>query len=237
MFSLLWVCNSCGGRLSDNNALLCPACLQAIHPAPPLCPSCGSPVCDRLGKCESPWLAEESSLIRSYAALYLLIEPGYSVLRAWKKRGSPIFDRQILRWDEETRRKLLETQAQAIVPIPQQIKRSWKLGRSPAEVIARWLSKNTALPMRRILRPPSRWLAGQPPRQAQRSVQERMENPLRFKAIESRIGGLTQVILVDDFMTSGRTIKAASQALGKAGIGRVDVFCLGVRPRLRRLEE
>lgn len=64
-----------------------------------------------------------------------------------------------------------------------------------------------------------------------------MENPLRFKAIESRIGGLTQVILVDDFMTSGRTIKAASQALGKAGIGRVDVFCLGVRPRLRRLEE
>jgi predicted amidophosphoribosyltransferase len=234
----LFACLSCHTPLAFREAILCPACASALKPAPPLCRDCGSPACEVLGRCQSPWsrLNQAEIPIRSWTAIHLLIEPGYTVLRAWKKRGSPLFDREALRWDAEARGRFLESEgcrkAQAIVPVPQRWLRSWRLGRSPADVITRWLARETGLPIARILRPPPRTSA----RQAQRGVQGRLENPLHFEVETSRLllKRLHHVILADDFMTSGRTLRAAATALGKAGIRDVEVFCLGVRPRFTR---
>lgn len=233
MFSWFFICISCQGSLPRGEHLLCEACRSALLPAPPLCPKCGSPVCVAENKCENPWLSRPT-LIQSYTALYLLIEPGYTVLKAWKRSGGSLLDRRILHWSDEARCRALQNfeGADAIVAIPQRLSRVWKLGRSPAQSVATWLSMETGLPIQNLLTPPLLNRSGR--RQAERSAQERMENPLRFglKLKIVRENQISSVILVDDFMTSGRTLKAAAEALRNAGVRRVDVFCLGLRPRL-----
>ncbi len=231
------ICASCRQGLRPGERLLCEACQSALVPAPPLCPRCASPAHGL--PCESACDFESSCA--SYTALYLLVEPGYSVLKAWKKSGGTLLDERIVRWppgSDATRENALRLFAEsaAIVPIPQRIHRSWKLGRSPAGVLARWLSHETHLPVRPLLLPPAQ---NSGLRQAQRSVQQRMENPLRFRISTHEVqkAPITSAVLVDDFMTSGRTIQAAAQSLTGVGVRRIDVFCVGLRPRLVPLEK
>ena len=72
---------------------------------------------------------------------------------------------------------------------------------SSGEVRPKWShagsGKRSALPVAHVLRPPPRTAV----RQAQRGVQARVENALRFTAITSKIEreGLRHVILTDDF--------------------------------------
>jgi predicted amidophosphoribosyltransferase len=157
-------------------------------------------------------------------------------LRRWKQRRGFLFDRQILKSDPLFLKSLLTIRPQIVVPIPQNFRRQWALGGSPAERISRWIAKMTALPLTHALLPAESFRSRplERKRQAQSSMVERLTNPIRFRIHpESKTRGIPKgvqrAILVDDFITSGRTIAQASVVLAAAGIREIHAFCLGIR--------
>ena len=120
-------------------------------------------------------------------------------------------------------RLIIESPKLVIVPVPQSPRRSRVLRGNPAERIAQALSQQTGLSWMRALEPPEHRAY----RQAERSASLRYEDPLSLKAIGP---APFRVILVDDFMTTGKTLRTAAYALARAGTREIDVFCLGVRP-------
>jgi len=243
-------CNERIDRASDSSTFpLCSLCHSTLLLCPKLCSNCGSPECvqkaeighDLNKTCLRPWVQHKD--IQSFSSLYLLLNTGFSVLRKWKTSRGPYFDRQVLKPNTGLIQVLRSNNAQAIIPIPQSFHRKWKMRGSPAECIAQWVSSLTHVPLVPALLPPQPPKGGErsnqekPKRQAELSMLERLQSPLRFRInpkIEVR--SIRCVILVDDFMTSGRTLDQAAQVLTRAGIEEIHVFCLGVRIAMKQKE-
>jgi predicted amidophosphoribosyltransferase len=93
---------------------------------------------------------------------------------------------------------------EALVPIPRSHVRRFRYGCDPAGTLADQISRNTGIPAVRALAHP--WLA---PRRAGRAANQRTDP--RFRAVRPVRG---RVALVDDVVTTGRTLVAAADALG-----------------------
>src|SRR4051794_24585987 len=94
LIELLFSCRSCRHSASAKTFPVCQKCAESIIRAPALCPRCAGHACvSEPELCFGP----QDGLIDSYTAQYLCIEPGYSVLKSWKKHGGPIFDRVVLK--------------------------------------------------------------------------------------------------------------------------------------------
>ncbi len=223
MFSLLTACISCYADTHLKFFPLCRLCSESLSLCPPLCPNCASPLCISQKQCTRPWIS--NTQIQSYSARYLLLDRSYEVLKTWKKRRGPIFDRIVLNLDDL---KIEFPHVEAIVPIPQHFYRAWKLRGSPSEVLSQKLSKKHRTPIIKALNLAT-LQSPQIKRQAQLTLVERIQNPIRY---EIRLGckKLKSVLLVDDFMTTGHTLKSAAQLLRtRLGVREVHVFCLGIR--------
>ncbi len=223
---------------------LCSFCSQSLVSCPRLCNECGSPLCPTRPNQECLRFWSERGLIQSYTANYLLIGQCYSVLKRWKTRGGSSFDRQILKFNPETLATLRGHGAQAIVPIPQEFSRSWNMQGGSVPRMTAWLQTQLKIPQVEILRPGIR--EGTQKRQAELKLNERLENPLRFegaaKYLKAHRPGfksptpiITRAILVDDFFTTGNTLRQAAHALRNLGVTQIHVFCLGLRPAMSNL--
>ena len=136
MLSFFWKCLNCAESVTRLQELpLCSHCQAHFPPpAPALCPQCAGLSCTS-GPCQMTWRGGEH-FINSFGAMYLLVEPGYSLLKCWKRRGGPLLDRKILSLAHLNLSKI--PRCDAITFIPQRFQRSWKLGRCPAEIFAQW---------------------------------------------------------------------------------------------------
>ncbi len=184
-------------------------------------------------ECLHPW--SEPGLIQSYTAQYLLVGQCYQTLKRWKIHHGLLFDQRVLNPKLEIRERLRQLRAEAIVPIPQEFSRSWDLRGSRALRIAEWLSPQTRLPVLPILLAPPKNPTRQ--RQAQLSMRDRLANPIRFEVNEEllRIRSVpSSLILVDDFFTTGHTLRQAARTLKARGVQSIHIFCLGLRPAVNR---
>jgi predicted amidophosphoribosyltransferase len=218
---LCFRCPCCGDSPESRAFPFCRACLNGLRFAPRTCSDCGSLLCPE-GSCLRPWAALPG--LRFLGASRLLTGPGYSVLKSWKKSLGPATSRRVFH-----ELKLPGGDWDLIVPVPQRFVRSWRLGGCPSELIAHELSRSSGKPMLRALLAPGR---GRP--QASLSLTERTSRKLDFRVrpdLAPRLRG-HRLLLVDDFLTSGRTVRLAAQALLGAGARQVSVYCLGIRPRL-----
>ena len=244
MLSALRLCPACDPEcprpLVNRFQGVCEPCDRALGEGPSLCAFCASPVCPPGGPCLRPWSnlvtspgsAYAGPLLSGFHARYLMLGEGARVLRRWKTRTGPYFDRHVLNLDRpaQLRPALLALAAPSffIVPIPQRLRRSWRLGRSPAEQISRWLASELGTPWVRGLRPPSL----RQPHQAELSLEARLSRRFEFALaprMATRIRG-ADILLVDDFMTTGRTLRAAALVLQAAGARKITGFSLAVRP-------
>lgn len=236
MIGIFFLCRHCERPATTSSFPLCSSCASYLKPAPNLCQNCASPLCCSESECREIEGSQAKELgIRSYTALYLATEPGYSVLRTWKKHGGLKFDQRVLPHDtsvfENIRPKLKLSETPTIVSVPQKFARTWRLGRSPAEAIAGWLARGLKFSYRPdLLRIREGFVRRT--HQAQLSLEGRLTSRNGFEASTTR--GPKSVILVDDFMTSGRTLRSAARALRESGTREIGIFVLGYRPRMIR---
>jgi predicted amidophosphoribosyltransferase len=226
MLSLFFQCPGCREAAPSPETLpLCADCAASLVASPALCAGCASPTCG--GACSRPWVAPGA--VASYSARYLMVGPGYRVLRRWKINSGTVFDRHVLNADARLRAHFQSLQLTAVTQIPQALHRSWRLGSSPAEKIARWASRELGVPQLSALRPAR---AGrQFSRQAELGMSDRLRNRIHFDFNEDcQLPPESRLLLVDDFMTTGQTLRAAASVLRSRGASRVHVFTLGVRP-------
>jgi len=147
------------------------------------------------------------------------------VLRRWKSLGGAFFDKRVLKADTTLEARLAGIDLTAIVPIPQDYDRSWRLGGSPTQRIARFLANLTGIPIINALTITSPKKKTQ---QAELSAEKRFENRIQF-SLRKQIGG-EAILLVDDFFTTGHTLRSAASTLYWGGSRNIHVFCLGIRP-------
>lgn len=114
-----------------------------------------------------------------------------------------------------------------VIPIPQHWSKRLVVAHNQAETLADVLARRLRVPSDRHILGKAR----RTPDQSSLSASRRRTN-LRdsFRVRESgRLGGV-HVLLVDDVLTTGTTAHRATQALKKAGAGRVTVAVLAVVP-------
>lgn len=112
----------------------------------------------------------------------------------------------------------------AIVPVPITRKRYWQRGYNQSMEIARGISDITHLPILKKVIKRTHFNISQTKKKGWER-QENVENAfqlLRPEAVRGR-----HLLLVDDIVTTGATIRACAKELCKAGNVRISVFSLG----------
>ncbi len=117
-------------------------------------------------------------------------------------------------------------EADYIIPVPLHRRRLWARRYNQAALLSKHVSRKTTVPVfynalqRMRYTPPQ---AGLNYKQRMKNVQGafQVEAKCRFRIKNKRI------ILIDDVLTTGATVKACARALLKAGAQRVDVLTLG----------
>lgn len=125
-----------------------------------------------------------------------------------------------------------ENEIDYIVPIPQNHRRSWQLKGSPAIKIAQALAKKLNCPISTMLR------LHNPPdvksvRRGELDQLSRLHHQLKFSVLEQKCRLLKnqKILLVDDFMTTGKTLATAAEALvQQTQVSNIHIFVLGKRP-------
>jgi ComF family protein len=203
---------------------LCPTCFDRLpRLSEPLCPRCGlaysAGVAPGLcGPCRGA-----SPSFRRARALFPYVEEVRICLHALKfgrrRRLAASFGRAAARrWVGGEL-----SGAAALVPVPLSRKRRRERGFNQAALIARAVSRETAIPLRtRMLvktkdRPPQAGLSASARR-------KNVSGVYRARLPQALRGGV--VLLVDDVLTTGATADAAARALLAAGAGAVDVLTL-----------
>ena len=126
-------------------------------------------------------------------------------------------------WAEYLRQSPWLTQADVVVPIPLHWRRRWRRGFNQVAELAKPVSRALAVPLchhclKRVRFTPS---------QAQLPRRVRLQN-LRnaFLSDAARVSG-KHILLLDDVMTTGTTLREATHSLLDAGARRVDIQVLG----------
>ena len=233
---MIFLCHLCNETIYSPHDSLCSNCLLFLkEPAPRLCRSCGGLQC-LSSVCSRPWTLHPR--IYSYHAVYLSVGGTHKILRNWKKRGGIFLDRKIFSPLQERIQQAQKSigNPAGIIPIPQRLRRSFTLGRNPVEVFSRRMSKILQIPLLFALRVGD--LRGQ--KQSLMKLYGRLSHSRRFipqvQAIQKeRKRPLLDVLITDDFFTSGHTLRSAVQVLDPflPQDCRLHVFCLGFRPALQ----
>lgn len=206
-------CPHCGDRAERGSLPLCFNCHWTLISSRSAPLELGDPV-------DSGW------------SMYRLNDLNYEILKAWKKKRGPSFDRVVLKSEEKENWLSwideLPSQPDLIVPMPQNRARSFRMEGSRALLLARWLSQGTDLPVQELLLKEWQLFAK---RQAGLDHWYRLINPIPFRMKED-VKIPRSVILVDDFVTTGHTLREAARALKLGGVRFVTVFSLGARIRI-----
>ena len=210
------MCPHCDHPLDGNDRGLCRACWSLTIPrSGTSCPRCGVPTEDDGEPCiacvNSPppqratmaW-GEHDGVLRT--AILALKHGGRDDLAA------PLGDRLAAAIAAEK----WATEVDVIVPVPSHPWRRFRKPWSASELLARRISHRLERPVSLSLR---RHGLG---RQTGRSRARRLELSPRSFSTRSGVSGRT-VLLVDDVMTTGTTIRRAAQAL--RAVGAAAVFC------------
>ncbi len=217
-------CQVCG---ASGAFPLCTACVwQFPRIRPPFCSACGRPLHGPLHppvtcmRCRRPRPVER---VRAYGLYEGRLR---EAVHALKYRGRiALADplgcalAEVVRSDPE-----LST-ADALVPVPLHPRREAERGFNQAEELAKALTRHTRIPVLGALvrvRPTIP--------QVDLSELERRRNVRGAFAVRCPVQGL-RVVLVDDVVTTGSTLRECAQALRKAGAKRVDAVVVAMAVR------
>jgi len=183
---------------------------------------------------QNDWELESfSPHIKTLTSPFLLVGDTKEQLRNWKKNPSHSFEENFYRCDsfQKTLKKLERLRLDALVPIPQKKLRSLTLGGGPALRLSALLSPYLKIPIRDHLQEKRK----NSPSQAKQRSFHRYLNPKEFTWTgESLVG--RKILLIDDFWTSGQTLRSAARTLHLEGSDEIHGYVLGFKPFQRQEE-
>lgn len=153
--------------------------------------------------------------------------PWNQLITRWKFGQQPALAKHLAQWmlrDEEV--GCAVAQADVVIPIPLSSQRLRARGYNPAAQLARYLAFEKYQPY--VLHRVRHTLAQSDLSRAQRL--RNVRGAFAVNAVHRAPLQGTKVLLVDDVMTTGATLKEASRCLLQAGAARVDVLCLARTP-------
>lgn len=226
---LIWPrsCLVCDVRLdaTTQSACLCEPCLSDLLTDPQLaCPYCAATVGPHVDLTKGCFTCRNAAFHFS-AAVRLGPYVGRlatAVLRMKSEVYEPLAVELGRQFAKLHRGLLLADQPVAVVPIPLHWRRRWSRGYNQSEALADGLAVELGIPCR------SKWLIRTRPTPTQRTltVTERKENTRGAFHVGRDVRPGARVLLVDDVMTTGATVDAASTTLRAAGVAQVTVAIL-----------
>lgn len=208
------ICYICGERKAADMHLCaeCAADLPVIKP--PFCPGCGGEndgIFDICSKC----LKEEKRPWKKAVAAMNYKDSIRQAVKDFKYNRRTHFARLLgelaaKAWKEQGGR------ADCVVPVPMHWTRRIFRGYNQTELLASVFSRASGVPMAKLLRRVRRT-----PKQANLSREERKKNlrgAFKISGIKRDFRKTQSILLLDDVLTTGATLEAASETLLKSGI-------------------
>ncbi len=224
LLALFFRCPGCDGEPEASTFPLCSPCSLSLTPvdAKSWC-SCGNPSCGG-SPCSEPWL--KRSGVASSRALYILCPSSYRILKKWKTSKGHLWTRAVFA-PEKIKSLLKELPSiEALIPIPQEDRRSWDLSGGPAYLLALAIQKQIGVPILPHLRLPEGISRRH---QAEKQARQRYESPPQFCIADPMMPPPKRVLLVDDFLITGTTVDRAVRMLRAWGVEEVHLALLGIR--------
>lgn len=223
------LCPLCGrGVPFDGSAnMFCTECLQRMPMIRgKVCRTCGAEADGILESCSECMNAPKPPWTKAYA-LFKYTDGVRECIHRFKYRGQTELARPLGRLAAG----LLSESAplyDAVVPVPLHWSRFLRRGYNQSALLAGELSRWTGIPVRRLLRRKLRT-----PRQAFLTRKERILNIQgAFSIFHSTAAEKRSILLLDDVMTTGATLREAAGVLLNRGAARVDVLVIARRQRI-----
>src|SRR5271165_1925445 len=215
-------CLACRAATEAHGAI-CPRCWNAMRFIErPFCERLGTPFEQDLGQgLISPQaMADPPVFARARAVARFEDGPARTLAHRLKYSDRAELARPMARWMARAGADVLD-EADLLVPVPLHPLRLWRRRFNQAAALAREISRETDRPcdvgaLKRVKRTSS---------QVGLTRAQRADNVQRaFRVAEGAAVRRRNVVLVDDVLTSGATVNAASRVLLRAGAARVDVL-------------
>jgi ComF family protein len=203
----------CGGCGAAGRGLWCAECAALVR-------RLGAGQTKRLDL-DGPWSGRVVPAVS--AAAY--IEPLRQGIHEFKYNGTPGLARPFgllmaAAWLDGA--GAVEPGADLIAPVPLHPSRQRERGYNQSELLGRWISRETGLPMQpRALR-----RVRQTEHQARLGAAERRQNVLGAFTAASAVCAGRRVLLIDDVLTTGTTLRECAAALLEAGAAEVMALTL-----------
>jgi ComF family protein len=225
-------CLLCGTR-SDSPRDLCLACAADLTANRPACARCALPLATSAARC-GECLDREPPFDAAFAP-YLYGHP-FDLLLTKLKFGHSLAAGRVLAelWISSLRTALADATLgalpDAIVPVPLHAARLRERGYNQALELAKPIAREFGIALAPDLLRRTR--ATSP--QSDLDASARRKNLRRAFAVETpRSEAPAHIVLLDDVMTTGATLRECARTLKRAGIARVDVWALARAPRRR----
>lgn len=226
LFDLLLppACPLCGSESGGRSPFFfCPACLSGIHPiGSSCCPRCALPYPTEEGSdhlCES--CLRDTPPFSRVVALGIYEETLRTAVQRFKYEGAIVLDRPLA----ELLAAVLESDGaprpDLLIPVPLHYSRLRERTYNQALLLARVLGRRWRLPV-----PPRLLVRSRPtPQQQGLKAEVRRQNLKGAFAMNRKLNG-ERVLLIDDVVTTGATVRECSRVLLEGGAGEVVVAVL-----------
>lgn len=218
------VCLGCDAPVATADTL-CPACFRKLRPiTAPMCPVLGIPFEVSLGPgtLSAEAIADPPPFDRARSAV-IYNEVARALVGKLKYGDRPELARLCARLMVQAGAELLAGGDAVLIPVPLHRTRQFARRYNQSTELARALGKLTGLAVDPVLVSRSRATR----QQVGLSGEARRRNVAgafrTYPGMSSRLGG-RRVIVIDDVITTGSTVKAVARALKAHGVERVDVL-------------